>query len=135
MCGYARRHISTPDLIEFVKTIEMMELYQSHSQSSLFNGELQHFYPAFGGAAGKQIKGLIIQEEGNLKAVDATWWYDCEEHGDQLIVNNTRTTFNARNLESRYWKSGIRHHRAIVLATAIGEGKGVGDGKSGKQRA
>lgn len=107
----------------------MMELYQSSSKSSLFSDELQHFYPAFGGAANKQIKGLIIQEDGKLKAVDATWWYDCEESEGQLIVNNTRTTFNARNLESRYWKSGIRHHRAIVLATAIGEGKGVGKEK------
>ena len=125
MCGYARQHISNKDLNEFVKSIDMMGLYKNRVEPE----GPQHFYPAFGGAAGKQIKGLIIQEEGTLKTVDATWWYDCEEQDGQLIVNNVRTTFNARNLESRYWKSGIRHHRAIVLATAIGEGKGIGKEK------
>lgn len=42
MCGYGRRHIETPDLVEFVRTIEMMELYQSHAR----NETLEHFYPA-----------------------------------------------------------------------------------------
>lgn len=105
----------------------MMELYQSHAQSSLFDGGLQHFYPAFGGAANKQIKGLIIQEEGRLKAVDATWWYACTREDDRLVVHSRPeeklTTFNARNLHQSYWRKAINHRRAIVIVSAIGEGK------------
>lgn len=119
MCGYGRRHISTPDLIEFVKSVNLMSAFNERMPSE----EMQHFYPAFGGAAYKQIKDLIINDEGQLKTVDATWWYECKEDDGQLIVDNKLTTFNARNLTSRYWKAGIRHNRAIVLATAIGEGK------------
>ncbi|WP_331352549.1 SOS response-associated peptidase family protein [Cellvibrio sp. UBA7671] len=121
MCGYARRHIRLADLEEFVKLIGLLGAYQF----DLFDEALLHFRPAFGGAAHQQIKDLIINDEGKLKTVDATWWYQCEEQDGKLIVDNKLTTFNARNLTSRYWKSGIRHHRAIVLATAIGEGKEV----------
>lgn len=121
MCGYARRHIKTVDLIEFTNTIGLMSAYQFDAVSE----ELLHFRPAFGGAAHQQIKDLIIREDGQLKTVDATWWYQCQEHDGQLIVDNKLTTFNARNLQSKYWKHAIRHNRAIVLATAIGEGKEV----------
>lgn len=121
MCGYARRHISSKDLIEFMKSIRLMTALGNKQPSE----ELLHFRPAFGGAAYQQIKDLIIREDGELKAVDATWWYQCEEHEGQLIVDNKLTTFNARNLQNKYWIPGIRHHRGIVLATAIGEGKEV----------
>jgi len=59
--------------------------------------------------------------------VDATWWFDCEEAGDTLQVGK-RTTFNARNLESPYWKGALRLHRALVVATGLGESKVI-DGK------
>ena len=85
----------------------------------------EHFYPAFGGATSKQIKGLVINEGGQLKTIDATWWFDCREQDGKLIVDNRRTTFNARNLNSPYWKAAIRHKRAIVVGTAIGEGKEI----------
>ena len=126
MCGYARRHISNHDLSEFVKAIGMMRLYEDRVEP---DGP-QHFYPAFGGAASRQIRGLIINEDHQVKTVDATWWFDCAEQDGQLIVNNARTTFNARNLVSPYWKAAIRHKRAIVLCTALGEGKAV----AGKNR-
>lgn len=59
--------------------------------------------------------------------VDATWWFDAEPDGDTLRLGK-RTTFNARNLESPYWKGALRHHRALVVATGLGESKWV-DGK------
>jgi putative SOS response-associated peptidase YedK len=99
----------------------MSELFRTYPDEAL----MQHFYPAFGGASNKQIKDLIINENGQLKTVDATWWFECSEQDGKLIVDNTRTTFNARNLVSPYWKNAIRHHRGIVLATALGEGKVV----------
>lgn len=126
MCGYARRHIGGKELREFVNLIGMPDLFKDHPDEVL----LQHFYPAFGGAASRQINELIIRENGEVKTVDATWWFDCKEVDGELIVNNHQTTFNARNLASPYWKGAIRHHRAVVLATALGEGKEV----NGKNR-
>jgi putative SOS response-associated peptidase YedK len=125
MCGYARRHIQNDDLKAFVDAIGMMELFRGERDEN----QIEHFYPAFGGAANRQISDLIIREDGEIKTVDATWWFECKEVGDQLLVDNTRTTFNARNLVSPYWRGAIRHHRAIVLATGLGEGKLI-DGKN-----
>jgi len=127
MCGYVRRHISTRDLIEFMRAMEMENVFESRPEPE----GPEHFYPAFGGAVAKRIKGLLIREDHRLKAVDATWWFECKEVDGQLIVDNSRTTFNARNLASPYWKSAIRHKRAIVLGTALGEGKDV----AGKKRS
>jgi putative SOS response-associated peptidase YedK len=121
MCGYSKRRVSQEDLEAY------MEAYRI--AKARFNFPVgpepvtQHFYPAFGGAANKQIKDLIIREDGEVKTVDATWWYHCIESNGQLIVDNKLTTFNARNLENRYWRDGIRHHRGILIASAIGEGK------------
>jgi putative SOS response-associated peptidase YedK len=122
MCGYARRHISNRDLNKFMEFVKLMDIHHSSPPGE----ELQHFYPAFGGAASRQIKSMIIQEDGKLKSVDATWWFDCQEVDGDLIVNNKRTTFNARNLTSPYWKGAIRHNRGIAIVTAIGEGKVIG---------
>lgn len=121
MCGYVRRHISNRELIEFMRAMGLIELFSDRQDP----GGPEHFYPAFGGAAAKQIKGLIINEGGRLKTVDATWWFECHEREGKLIVDNTRTTFNARNLVSPYWKGAIRHRRAIAVGTAIGEGKEI----------
>lgn len=124
MCGYVRRDYSAADLPGFMRAMGMPQLFQTTPQPDY----LMHFYPAFGGATGKIIPDLIIRSESEVKTVNATWWFDCYEEDGQLIVG-ARTTFNARNLKSPFWKGAIRHHRAIVLATAIGEGKNI-DGKN-----
>jgi putative SOS response-associated peptidase YedK len=124
MCGYVKRHIGPKDLNEFLELLGIRGYYDEANEEP----ELKHFYPAFGGNPDRNIEGLIIEEEGQLKLVNATWWYDCSETDGEFKVG-TRTTFNARNLESRYWKSAIRHHRAIVVATGLGEGKMI-DGKN-----
>lgn len=128
MCGYTRRHISNKALNEFVRQLDLFVNFRDRPEQD--EPYLQHFRPAFGGAAHNQIKDLIIQDGGQVKAVDATWWYECAPDEGTLAVNNTRTTFNARNLGSPYWKSAIRRHRGIALVTAIGEGKMI----SGKNR-
>jgi len=121
MCGYARRHISNKDLIEYLQMLGLANAAQNRPvQQELL---LEHFYPAFGGAASRRITSMLIQEDGEIRSVDATWWFDCQEVDDELVVNNTRTTFNARNLASSYWKAAIRRNRGIALFTAIGEGK------------
>jgi putative SOS response-associated peptidase YedK len=119
MCGYIRRHIGTKELRKFVDLLDMPELFNHYEEEAL----TQHFYPAFGGASNRRIKDLIIRD-ASIKTVDATWWFDCTETNDQLMVGE-RTTFNARNLTSPYWKAAIRHHRGIVVCTGLGEGKVV----------
>jgi putative SOS response-associated peptidase YedK len=124
MCGYVRRHIGPKTLNEFLELLGISGYYEDENDEP----ELKHFYPAFGGNPNRTIEGLIIEEDGELKLVDATWWYDCNEVDGEFKVGE-RTTFNARNLEGRYWKSAIRHRRAIVVATGLGEGKTI-DGKN-----
>ena len=120
MCGYARRHVSAKNLKE------LLELFrEEESRYSILDEGIQHFYPAFGGAASRQLKGLMIRDQGKIKAVNATWWFDCQEDGETLQVNNIRTTFNARNLTSPYWRAAIRYQRGIFPVTGIGEGKVV----------
>jgi putative SOS response-associated peptidase YedK len=88
---------------------------------------LKRYYPAFGQDPNKTID-IVIQENGELKQVAATWWFDCADFHEGLHVG-TRTTFNARNLDSSYWQGALQNNRAIVLATGIGESKVVGKTK------
>lgn len=120
MCGYLRRHIGPKDLREFLKLIGMPQLEFKFPEDS----RAQHFYPAWGNVPERQIKDLIIREDGKLKTVDATWWYGCSERGDTLWVNNKIHTFNARNLHQEYWQSAIRQHRGIAVSTGLGEAIG-----------
>lgn len=124
MCGYARRHVNSRQMHELADLLSTGGLVIKVGVESM-----AHFYPAFGGAAGRQLNDLVINEDGELKTVDATWWFDCQDVGDSLVVNNKRTTFNARNLTSPYWRGAIRHHRGVFIATGIGEGKMI-DGKN-----
>lgn len=121
MCGYARRHISSRQLHELANLLNDGGLVIRTGVDSL-----AHFYPAFGGNHSRELNDLIIAESDTLQTVDATWWFDCRESESELIVNNALTTFNARNLASGYWKGAIRNHRAIFVATGIGEGKLIG---------
>lgn len=121
MCGYVRRHIPNQKLREFIELLGAPGLYPEEG-----GDEIQHFYPAFGKDANRTID-VIIREEGTLKRVTATWWFDCKESEGQLVVGD-RTTFNARNLESPYWKDAIRRRRGIIVGTGLGESKVV-DGR------
>lgn len=119
MCGFIARRPKNISWDEFLDLLDE----RSRNWSKTIKLHYGSFYPAFGSAA-KQIKNLVIREEGQLKTVDATWWFECSEDNGQLQVNNNLTTFNARNLKSPYWRHAIRHNRAIVMATELGEGKG-----------
>jgi putative SOS response-associated peptidase YedK len=117
MCGYLRRHIAPKSLSEFLALLEMPQLEFYFPE----DGKPQHFYPAFGGIPEKQIKDLIIRENGQLKTVNATWWYECKAMGDTLRVNLGKQTLNARNLHLDCWREPIHYRRGIALATGIGE--------------
>lgn len=122
MCGYIRRVTDTPEVKELLEELGMGGLFEPLVSEA--QARMEQFYPAFGGNPSRRIRGLIIQEEGKPRLVDATWWFDCKESGDTLEVGK-RTTFNARNLDSPYWKDALRHHRGIVIATGIGESKKI----------
>lgn len=121
MCGYVRRHIPNKILREFMELLQQPGLFPEEGGE-----ELTHYYPAFGKDPSKTID-IIIRDEGQLRRVNATWWFDCAEQDGKLVVGD-RTTFNARNLDSPYWKSAIRSRRAIIVCTGLGESKII-DGK------
>lgn len=123
MCGYIRRLTDSPAVADMLDQIGLGHLADRFSGS----GEIEHYYPAFGGNPERKIRQLIVPGPDGPTTVDATWWFDCEPDGDTLKVGR-RTTFNARNLDSPYWKGALRHHRALVVATGLGESKWV-DGK------
>lgn len=120
MCGYLRRHIGPKDLKEFLAVIGMPQLEFQFPEDE----GPQHFRPAWGAVPEQRIKGLIISEGDNLKVVDATWWYACEEQGDTLRPNMAKQTLNARRLYLSYWKEALHHRRGITIATAVGEAIG-----------
>jgi len=124
MCGYVRRHIGPKTLNEFLQYLGLQGYYDEPVDDEPV---LKHFYPAFGGAVDRTIEGIIIEEEGQLKFVNATWWYDCEEVDGKLKTLKNQT-FNARRLWLEFWRDAINSHRGIVVATGLGEGKKV-DGK------
>lgn len=95
-------------------------------------------YPAFGGDINKRIP-LLIEEDGQLKRVEAIWWFDasCQKYqqneqidsATNVTILGRRTSFNARNLDSPFWKGALNKHRGIVFANHLGESKLVGKTK------
>lgn len=122
MCGYIRRGGSGAAIRDMLGRSGLSSLQKAFADRE--QGDVEHYYPAFGGDPGKQIRQLIVAGEQGPEVVDATWWFDCEPAGESLRIGQ-RTTFNARNLESPYWKGALKHRRALVVATGLGESKWV----------
>ena len=119
MCGYIRRVTDNAYVRALLITVGLEDLVTDFTAPANAN-VLEHFYPAFGGDVNKTIKKLIIMENNQPKVVDATWWFDCSELGNTLLLGD-RTTFNARNLDSNYWRTALKQQRALVVATGLGE--------------
>lgn len=131
MCGYLRRHIKPKTLREFLELLGLNPEGEAWADAAQENADavVEHFYPVWGGNASRMIKGLIIQEDEQLKLIDATWWYHCEEKDGDLVVG-AKQTFNARNLHLEFWRNAIKRNRAIAVVTGLGEGKTI----NGKNR-
>ena len=119
MCGYIEVNGERPEPIKQFPEKSIAAQFFSHS--------FKRYYPAFGQDSNKTID-IIIEEDGELKQVAATWWFDCNDSEFGLIVGS-KTTYNARNLVNPYWQNALQHQRAIVLATGLGESKKVGKTK------
>jgi len=103
-----------PQIIELLGRLGLDNLVEEFAKEK---GPL-NFYPAFGHNPNRQIMNIISPCEAvGVQTVDATWWFDCTAVDDSLTVGN-RTTFNARNLESPYWKSAFSTGR-IVSKTCL----------------
>jgi len=126
VCGYIRRVTDNAYVKALLISVGLEDLVAEFKSEA---GKIEHFYPAFGGDPTKVIKKLLIHEGGSVKVIDATWWFDCTTEGDTLRVGE-RTTFNARNLDSSFWRGALKHHRALVVATGLGESQAV----SGKKQ-
>ncbi|MGS2721264.1 SOS response-associated peptidase family protein [Paraglaciecola aestuariivivens] len=119
MCGYIE--------VNGERALPIMQLPEREIANQFLHPTFKRYYPAFGQDSSRTID-IVIEEEQQLKQVSATWWFDCSYSDGGLAVGN-RTTFNARNLDSPYWRHAVMHQRAIVLATGLGESKKVGKTK------
>jgi putative SOS response-associated peptidase YedK len=116
MCGYIK--VNGEHQRSFMQFSKQKIVKQFYSTS------FKRYYPSFGQDPNKTID-IVIEENGVLNQVAATWWFDCSDSFEGLHVG-TRTTFNARNLDSSYWQGALQYNRAIILGTGIGESKVVG---------
>lgn len=116
LCGYIQLVTDSPHVQAL-----LIEVGLDHLVPYLVTDthDILHSYPAFGGIP-RYLHGLIHQEVDRAVTSNAIWWYDCQADGENILIGN-RTTFNARNLESNYWKGALRHKRALVVATGFGE--------------
>lgn len=119
MCGYIE--------IDGERQQPVMQFPEREIANQFTSKMFKRYYPAFGQDPHKTID-IVIEENGKLQQVAATWWFDCSDSFEGLQLG-TRTTFNARNLDSPYWQDALHYNRAIVLATGIGESKVVGKTK------
>ena len=79
----------------------------------------------------QRIEGHISRSsigEG-LEFSSPLWWYqlkkeNCGDGKFRQIPDYRYTTFNARDLDSQYWKSAVNERRGIVVASQIGESRG-----------
>ena len=123
MCGFIQREPKSTGLQEVFSEAGLTETLPLFAAE---NENVINFYPAFGKDPSRKISNLIVSPQ---TSIDATWWFDAKPHGDSLLLGD-RTTFNARNLDSPFWKHAIQSRRAIVAATAVGESNPIGKGKA-----
>ena len=73
---------------------------------------------------------MLVQEANTIEAPDLNPENNMtllrRAFEERSLRVGDRTTFNARNLDSPFWKGAVRHHRAIVVGTALGESNKVG---------
>ncbi|WDT87962.1 SOS response-associated peptidase family protein [Alteromonas sp. 009811495] len=127
MCGFIQRVTDSPAVIALLEEVGLQQTIPFFENEKT-DGNVINFYPAFGKIASKRITNLIVSPS---KTIDATWWFDAKPQGQELELGE-RTTFNARNIDSPFWKKAITHRRGVVVATAIGESNpsSTGKGKS-----
>lgn len=116
MCGFIQRVTDSPAVIALLEEVGLQQTIplfrdEAHERNVI------NFYPAFGKVATKRITNLIVNHSDTI---DATWWFDGKPQNDTIQLGD-RTTFNARNIDSPYWKKAITHRRGVVVATALGE--------------
>lgn len=107
MCGFVQRVNKGSVINELLNTAGLPEL-------TLNEGD---FYP------GGRVD--IILSDPVPRSACSTWWFLLGEGGKP---NYKYTTFNARRLDGRMWKSPLKHTRCLIPATAFGES--IGEGKA-----
>ena len=124
MCGYIGRITDSPGLQALFEALGLGDLLQPF----VADYTMERFYPAFGKDTSKVIRGLLIEEHGQKKLIDATWGFNCKAKGPTLTIGR-KPIFNARDLTLPYWSEALSQYRAVVIATELGESQPVGKGK------
>lgn len=107
MCGYiANRH-------EAPGVIDLMEELGIQPPLPFFQSYPRRIHPA-----------LITTDNGTPRLSEAIWWYAMQREGQGWVPNPNVTSFNARSLDGRLWKSAIETRRGLIFGTEIGESKG-----------
>lgn len=137
MCGFVSyEHITIKEFPEWTAALKDAPVL-----TDLLNSWPEYTaYPAFGGDTNKRIP-ILIEDNNTVKRVNAIWWFDAStrntdmpsimpvDSANNLTVLGSRTTFNARNLDSPFWKNALDCHRCMILGNQLGESKRVGKGK------
>lgn len=124
MCGFvAYENATIREYPDWMQSLEEV----NHFVRLLKNWPTYQAYPAFGKDITKTIP-LLIYENNEYKLVKAIWWFDAYVKHDITHLGHL-TSFNARNLVSRFWRVAIQENRGVVLASELGESKVVGKTK------
>ena len=69
----------------------------------------------------RSIEGLVTLENRQIQVSPTFWWFAHKKTNGQYVPDWNYTTFNARNLDSRYWQRFANNRRGIFFASEFGE--------------
>lgn len=106
MCGYFGNLHESPAVVDLMNQLGLPLPYP-HGQ----------FYPR------RLAPGLVTMPAGQSTAQvsPALWWYQLDFKNETAVINEKITSFNARDLQKPLWRHAIKHRRALVFATELGE--------------
>lgn len=108
MCGYMQR-------VRAAKVPKLQRILEEWEIGELPDG---WWWP------GTQVTGVLVGGEGgDVRAINATWWFLLAQKDGELKPDRKITCFNARNLTGRLWNAPLKTHRCLLPMTAIVETK------------
>lgn len=129
MCGYLQQQFGGK--INFSQSLKSSGLDDLFAEFDNRPAGKINIVPAVAGLAHRKIPDVVVEENGQRKLIDATWWFHCGEHEGELYTKNYKS-FNARDLGRKLWRDALETQRGIAVATGLGESRLLG--KEGKTK-
>ena len=111
MCGYFGNLHESPVVIDLMNQLGLKLPYPTQRANAHQDARRNGLFD-----------GLITAGGDGYEMSSGLWWFDIDKETGR--ANFKRTSFNARNLDSSYWKASIRRKRGLVFATELGESQG-----------